>query len=157
MGFGDFNCPQVLQNRIIRYYMGVHKFAPVPALHIEMDWLNMRSTRWLEMVRYPNRIASMNQDRLPRIIYDWDRSLKTDSWASSVDFILQYVNMLDDNAEEYKDARSNYFSEHTFLEDVDNPTDPAEICKLILNSHNLKSTVRFLEEMFNIRQKKLYE
>ncbi len=53
-GFGDFNDPQVLQNRIIRYFMGVHKFAPTPALHIEMEWMNMRYMRWVEMIRYRN-------------------------------------------------------------------------------------------------------
>ena len=99
-GFGDFNDPQVLQNRIIRYFMGVHKFAPVPALHIEMDWLNTRFQRWLEMIRYRNQLATMNDSKLPRIIYEWDRSLKTDAWASSTDFILEYVNMLNSVNEE---------------------------------------------------------
>ena len=226
------------------------------------------------MVRYRNRLASMNRDRLPRLIYEWDKSLGTEAWHASVNQILQHVNMLDSNVEleresmdeenlgglkhvdldavqkrlkemdrekwwvaisdmpklrtfteifdeqdykgivytpltrrqrslvvklkigilalgiekgrftnvplenrlclicddnlldnEYhfvlycealKDARSKFFGEHTFLDDVEDPTDPAEICKLLLNSHNFKSTARFLEEMFRIRQEILY-
>ena len=44
-----------------------------------------------------------------------------------------------------KDIRSKHFAKHTYLEDVDDPTDKNEICKLLLNSHSLKSTAQFLE------------
>ena len=216
----------------------------------------------------------MNHDRLPRIIYEWDASLNTDAWARSVEFILQYCNMLEDvsnhepmsesatderglvhvdldavqsrlkrldgekwwlaaadmqklrtfkeifDDQDYKgivytpltrrqrslvielkigilslglekgrftnvpleyrlclicdddlldneyhfllycealvETRSKFFGDNTFLEDVEDPTDPAELCKLLLNSHNLKKTARFLEEMYRIRQSKLY-
>ena len=53
-GFPSFNAPQVLQNRISRYYLGVHRFTPVPATAIEMDWLDIRYQRWIEMVRMRN-------------------------------------------------------------------------------------------------------
>ena len=38
-GFSDFTPPKVLHNRIMRFYLGVHKFAPVTATKLEMDWL----------------------------------------------------------------------------------------------------------------------
>ena len=55
-----------------------------------------------------------------------------------------------------KDAWSKYFGEHSFLDDIEDPTDPAEVCMLLLNSRNLRNTARFLEEMFRIGQSKLY-
>ncbi len=64
-GFGDYSEPQVLQNRSIRYFMGVHKFAPVPAIQIEMDWLCTRYQRWVEMIRFRNRLATMDEGKLP--------------------------------------------------------------------------------------------
>ncbi len=201
------------------------------------------------------------------IIFDWDCSLKTDAWAKSTEFILQYVNMLDDNVQEgecilshvdldvvssrlmrinrekwwtaaadmtklrtfrevydeqdhmgvvytnltqrqkslivrlkigilplglevghftdkpieyrtccicqdnlledeyhfllYCDAltdiRSSFFEEYNYLEDLDDPTDKVALCKLMLNSHNLKHTGRFLENMFERRMTLLYE
>ena len=53
-------------------------------------------------------------------------------------------------------VRSKYFAEHNYLEDLDDPTDNVALFKLMLNSHNLKHLGRFLEEMFDLRQKILY-
>ena len=272
-GFSDYTEAQVLQNRIIRYFLGVHKFAPIPALHIEVDWLCTRYQRWVEMIRYRNCIAAMGADRLPRILYEWDCSLGRDAWARQVEFVLQYANMyevdetqenediiqhpvlkhvdldalqagllrldrerwwtaaadmpklrtyielyedhddrglvythltrrqrslvaklkmgilplglevgrfknvpieyrlccicddylLDDEyhfilyCEGLKDVRSKYFAQTTILEDVDDPTDKVEICKLLLNSRNLRKTARFLEEMYDSRLKLMYK
>ena len=46
-GFADQNAPQVLQNRIQRYYLGVHKFTSVAATQLVSDWINVRSLRWV--------------------------------------------------------------------------------------------------------------
>ena len=35
-GFCDFRDPEVLVNRLQRFYLGIHKFAPVAATHIEL-------------------------------------------------------------------------------------------------------------------------
>ena len=242
--------------------MGCHKFAPTPAVQIETDWLCTKFQRWVEMVRFRNRLASMEETRLPRIIYDWDKSLKTNAWASSVDLILQYVNMLNEGEElvhvdldavkarlirlnrekwwisvsempklrtfkvlfdeqdykglvyanlsrrqrslmvklklgilplgievgrftdvplEYrlcqlcddglledefhfllycdglKDTRSQFFEGTTYLDDVEDPTDKVELCKLLFNSHNLKHSARFLEQMFDVRTRKMWK
>ena len=56
-----------------------------------------------------------------------------------------------------KDIRSKHFEGTTYLEDVDDPTDKVELCKLLMNSHNLRKTARFLEEMFDERLKMLYK
>ncbi len=36
-GFADYPAPRVLQNKIGRFYCGVHRFAPVSSTNIEMD------------------------------------------------------------------------------------------------------------------------
>ena len=40
-GFKDCLAPQVLQNRIMRFFLGVHHFAPLPMLWTEMDCMNI--------------------------------------------------------------------------------------------------------------------
>ena len=45
-GFDYFNPPQVLQNRIMRFFLDIHKFAPNAATKIEMDCLGCREKRW---------------------------------------------------------------------------------------------------------------
>ena len=64
-GFTNFDEQQTLQHHIMHYFLGVHKFAPIPAVSIEMDWMGTRFLRWVDMVRLRNRIASMSEDRLP--------------------------------------------------------------------------------------------
>ena len=61
--------------------------------------------------------------------------------------------------ESLKAVRSKYFEfreGQTYLDDVDDPTDETEVCRLLLNSHNLKRTARFIEEMFDTRLRKVY-
>ena len=83
-GFAYFNTPQVLQNRIIRFYLGVHRYAPTAVIKIEMDWLECRGRRWLNILRLYNRINIMDRSRLPKIVYDWDVRSETNSWSSEV-------------------------------------------------------------------------
>ena len=51
--------------------------------------------------------------------------------------------------EAYKDISSRLFREYTFIHDVEDLTDRVELVKLMLNSHNLRGTAKFLEEMFD--------
>ena len=92
-GFESFTKPQVLQNRISRFFLGVHRFAPVAATKLEMDWLDCREGRWLEMLRLFNRINTMDNTRLPRVVYDWDVSLGLEAWASEVQHIAAYLGL----------------------------------------------------------------
>ena len=102
-GYDNYTKPQVLQNRISRFYLGVNRFAPVAATKIEMDWLDCRDARWLEMLRLFNRINVMPDDRLPKIIYKWDRSLDLNTWWSEIQHIASYLglNTLPDDGETY--------------------------------------------------------
>ena len=56
----------------------------------------------------------------------------------------------------YKPIRDRLFKEYTFIHDVDDPTDRVELVRLMLNSHNLRGTAKYLEEMFDTRQKLIY-
>ncbi len=58
--------------------------------------------------------------------------------------------------EALKDIRSKYFAERNYLEDVEDPTDRVELCKLMFTSNNLKHMGRFIEEMFDMRLWLLY-
>ena len=100
-GYDNYTKPQVLKNRISRFYLGVNRFAPVVATKIEMDWLDCRDARWLEMLRLFNRINAMSDDRLPKIIYKWDRSLDLNTWWSEIQHIASYfgLNTLPDDGE----------------------------------------------------------
>ena len=83
-GFGDYPAPKVLQNRINRFYMGVHKFASNACVAIEMNVPTLRVCRWLEILRYHNRVMLLDEHRLPSKIYNFDVNSGKNAWVSEV-------------------------------------------------------------------------
>ena len=57
-GFSKANCCDKIQNRALRYFLGVHKFCPVPAMHGDMGYHECKFRRFLNMLRYWNRIIN---------------------------------------------------------------------------------------------------
>ena len=47
-GFGKFSCMEKIQNRAMRCFLGVHKYAPFFALQGEMAFLSTITSRKLE-------------------------------------------------------------------------------------------------------------
>ena len=72
-------------------------------MEVEMDWLDCRVTRWLEMLLLFNRMNVIPDDRLPNIIYKWDRSLDLSTWWSEIQHISSYLglNSLPNDRETY--------------------------------------------------------
>ena len=92
-GFDNFNGPQILQNQVLRFFLGVHKFAPLPSVRLEMDWLECRERRWIEMLRLFNRINNMDASRLPKLVLVWDASLELNSWFFEIQQIAASLNL----------------------------------------------------------------
>ncbi len=97
-GFKEFRETKVLQNKIGRFYLGTHRFTPLAATCTEMDWMDIRQVRWMDMARLKNRIVSMDHTRWPKKVWEWDVMTKTDAWFSDICFILDYAE-LDTNIE----------------------------------------------------------
>ena len=58
-----------------------------------MDWLDPRFQRWLEILRYKNHLAKMDEDRLPVKLFKWEKALNHKGWVKDLDFILAYCNI----------------------------------------------------------------
>ena len=83
-GLKNYPAPEVLQNQIEQFYLGVHKIAPLAAIWIEKVLLNIGKTRRLEMIRLMNRITGMSEDCLPRIILGWEIIHGCTAWLGEV-------------------------------------------------------------------------
>ena len=73
-GFKEARESQVLQNRVGHFYFGVNKFTPVATTSLELDWLDPKFTRWLEILRYKNQLLKMKDTHLPVKVYKWENS-----------------------------------------------------------------------------------
>ena len=104
-GYKDYAQNRTLQNRCWIFYLGTHVFTAVAVTNIEMDIIDIRSVQWIEMVRLKNRIQSMDDNRWPKIIMNWDIQTDTDAWFREVKLVLSSVGLID----------MEYFDEKTDL------------------------------------------
>ena len=51
-GFKSFKCIDNIHNRSMRYYLGVHRSAPVTALFEDTDWFPSIFRQWLSIIRF---------------------------------------------------------------------------------------------------------
>ena len=84
-----------LQNRAIRYFLGVHKFAANAAIVGDMGWLQPKYSRYLQVFRFWNRLLSMNNNRLTKKVFLWDYRQNTLNWNREILTIFDKVEMSD--------------------------------------------------------------
>ncbi len=92
-GFNNHQAPQVLQNKISRLFLGMHRFAPAPAASLLMDLRSIQLTHCHEFIRYHNRIMNQNNNMLPRIVYDWEASHGDKGWIQDVMTITHVLHL----------------------------------------------------------------
>ena len=96
-GFLEYESANKIHLRAIRAFLGVPKNACNPAVMSEVDLLLPKYRTNIQMVRYYNRIQCMNENRLTKLIYRWDRALNdrqiVDTWSNEVSKIFSKCSM----------------------------------------------------------------
>ena len=93
-GFKQFDKIDMVQNRAIRYFMGVHRFTPILAFTGDMGWITSTHRRWVNMIRLWNRLVSMDTSMLTRIVFEYDHGFTGRNWCSDIKKILEQVNLI---------------------------------------------------------------
>lgn len=65
----------MVQDRAIRYFLGVHRMTPLLAVRGECGWTTSSVRHKTNMVRLWNRLLAMDDDRITKKVFLWDRSL----------------------------------------------------------------------------------
>ena len=104
MGYTQYDSTVQLHTRAIRAYLGLPKNSCSVGVQSEVDWLLPEYRTQMKMVRQYNRILSMDNSRLTKQVYMWDRSINDNntvsSWSSEVKNIFNSCNLnstYDDN------------------------------------------------------------
>lgn len=92
-GYRKFKEIDSIQNKAIRIYLGVHKFAPLAAINGDMGWSDSNIRRKIAMIRLWNRILKMEPNRLPSKMLMWDLAHTGKTWSSEIKAILTSVDM----------------------------------------------------------------
>ena len=70
-GFCNDKYGNALQLRVLRYFLGVHCKAPIPAIQGEFGWMTVKLERYIKICKLWNHITSLENHRLPKIILQY--------------------------------------------------------------------------------------
>jgi hypothetical protein len=71
-GIWKFQSIDNFQNRAIRYFLGVYRFVPLLAIYRDTGWIPSQYRRWINMVRFWNRILLFDSERITRQVFEVD-------------------------------------------------------------------------------------
>ena len=87
---------EMIQNRAIRYVLGVNRFTPLPALTGEMGWSPTKDNKYINMLQLWNRLIKMSSDRLTKWVFnvDYEKASVNRNWCSDVRDIFCMIGEL---------------------------------------------------------------
>ena len=70
-----YACCENVQHKAIRTFLGTGKKSPLPAIDGDMGWTPIHIRQQKEIVRYFIRLCKLPEERLEKIVFNWDYSL----------------------------------------------------------------------------------
>ena len=84
---------EIIQNRAIRAFLGVHRFAPNLGLQGDVGWNSTAVGRNLCTLRLWNRLLKLPDNRILKQVFRYDYNKCTNNWSQGVKAILENINM----------------------------------------------------------------
>ena len=82
---------ETVQNRAMRFFLGVHRFAPIAGIIGDMGWTGPFLRRYLCKVRLWNRLLTMDDNRITKKIFLW--SLRNEHmWAREIKNVFEMLD-----------------------------------------------------------------
>ena len=91
-GFEETQECKAIQNRGIRYFLGVHKYTTKLAIEGDMGWESCLTKQRCEMVRLWNRLTQLPEERLTKKIFSWSR-MQNHPWIRELSLIFSLSNL----------------------------------------------------------------
>ena len=79
----------------MRFYLGVHKFAPTLAMFGDLGWIPVKYSQYMGMLRFWNRLVNCPHERMLYKVFEWDYNECNNNWCSDVKNIFEQIDMLD--------------------------------------------------------------
>jgi hypothetical protein len=92
-GFKKFQSLDNIQNRAIRYFIEVHRFAPTLAIYEDAGWIPSQYRRWINDIRYWNRVLSFDNERITRKAFEFDYNMCRNNWCSELKEIFHNLDL----------------------------------------------------------------
>ena len=85
-----------VQYKAARYFLGVHRFAPIEALLGDLGWFTAKTRHKILILQYWNRLCLLPDNRITNYIFLWDLHNfhnKRGTWSYNVKHILEDVGL----------------------------------------------------------------
>ena len=92
-GFQKANEFDLIQNRAMRYYLGVHKYAPIAGMRGDMGWCSLLLGRKMCSLRLWNKLILMDDSRITKHVFNYDYQICKNNWNSKIKKLLTDINM----------------------------------------------------------------
>ena len=96
-GFQSFKSLDNIQNRSIRFFLGVHRFVTIAALQGDTGWLPCVYRQWISIIRYWNRLILLDENRLTKTVFnsDYETCQNKNNWCSDIKNMLGTIGLSD--------------------------------------------------------------
>ncbi len=87
-----------VQQKAQRIFLGVHKFAPLLALEGDTGWLSAQYRRWVNIIRFWNRMIIAPPNSLTKQMFEYDYNKceqGRNNWCANVKKLFRQVNLQD--------------------------------------------------------------
>ncbi len=74
----------IVQNRALQLFLAVHKCAPNLSINADMGWIPIKIRRHTEILRMWNGLVKMEDNRLTKNVFFWDKTFSRFSWSSEI-------------------------------------------------------------------------
>jgi hypothetical protein len=93
--YGNYFEAEKIQNRAIRYFLGIHRNSCIAAYQGEMGWLFTKYKYYTSMLRLWNRIMRLPSDNLTRCIFEYNmQNFNENSWEGNIFEIFNKLQMI---------------------------------------------------------------
>ena len=91
-GYKNFNACDKVQLRAQRWFLGVHNKTPILAITGDMGWDSTKHRRHINIFRYYNRILKMNDNRIAKKVFFWEKDKNNINWSNELLALLTKIN-----------------------------------------------------------------
>lgn len=94
-GTNSYSCVEAVQNRACRYFLGLGKYAPNPAINGDMGWASPQHKQWVSVIRRWLRLMSLDDSLLTKKIFISCRVQANRSCRTWCDRVSQFLIEID--------------------------------------------------------------
>ena len=91
-GFGTHSKCDTILNKAMRYFLGVHRYAPTAGVQGDMAWMSLKYKRYIKILTFWNRLIKLDNNRLTKRVLLWFLN-DSNNWAEDVRKISELLGM----------------------------------------------------------------